>query len=183
MYAVCWSDSLRQRMQSLNRLDPRIAVVGVGQEMRGDDAVGLIVAQRLLAIQPQHPSLLVVEGGHAPENCTGILRRFGPELVVLVDAAALDLHPGSIQLLNWEEISGLSATTHAMPLHLLARYLMAELNCQVVMVGIQPIDTTLGAALSSPVEKAIQEVVEGLEKLCDLVNTPPNHLSRSQNHV
>lgn len=159
---MCWNDSLQKLIRSLNRPDPRMAVVGVGQELRGDDAAGLIVAQRLSALSPQSSALLVVEGGHAPENCTGILRRFGPDMVVLVDAAALDLPPGSIQLLNWEQIGGLSATTHTMPLHLLARYLMAELGCEVVMVGIQPIDTTLGAPLSSPVAKAVLEVVEEL---------------------
>lgn len=159
---MSWNDSLQKLIRLLNRPDPRIAIVGVGQELRGDDAAGLVVAQRLLARSPQSSSLLVVEGGHAPENCTGALRRFKPDLVVLVDAAALNLPPGSIQLLNWEEIGGLSATTHTMPLHLLARYLMVELSCQVVMVGIQPIDTTLGVPLSSPVEKAVREVVAGI---------------------
>ena len=162
MWPVCWNDLLRQKIRSLNRPDPRIAVVGVGQELRGDDAAGLVVAQRLSALTPHFSALLVVEGGHAPENCTGPLRRFKPDLVVLVDAAALHLPPGSIQLLNWEQIGGLSATTHTLPLHLLARYLMAELGCEVILLGIQPIDTTLGAPLSSPVEKAVREVVEGM---------------------
>lgn len=162
---MCWNDSLQKLIRSLNQPEPRMAVVGVGQELRGDDAAGLVVAQRLSALTPQSSALLVIAGGHAPENCTGPLRRFKPDLVVLVDAAALNLPPGSIQLLNWEQIGGLSATTHTMPLHLLARYLMAELGCEVILLGIQPIDTTLGAPLSSPVEKAVLEVVEGLRSV------------------
>ena len=161
---MCWHDSLKQRIRQLPQPEPRLAVVGVGHELRGDDAAGVVVTRQLSAISPESPDFLVIEGGHAPENCTGVLRRFRPDLVVLVDAAALGLAPGSIQLLSWEEISGLSATTHTIPLHLLARYLMVELNCQVVLLGIQPLDTTLGEPLSLPVQRAVDEITEALAR-------------------
>ena len=164
MWLMCWHDSLKQRIRQLPQPEPRLAVVGVGHELRGDDAAGVVVTRQLSAISPESPDFLVIEGGHAPENCTGVLRRFRPDLVVLVDAAALGLAPGSIQLLSWEEIGGLSASTHTIPLHLLARYLMVELNCQVVLLGIQPLDTTLGEPLSLPVQRAVDEITEALAR-------------------
>ena len=37
-----------------------------------------------------------MEAGPAPENFTGPLRRFRPDLVLLVDAAQMDAEPGTI---------------------------------------------------------------------------------------
>jgi hydrogenase 3 maturation protease len=159
---MCWHDSLKSIIQNLPQPEPRLAVVGVGHELRGDDAAGVVVVRQLSAVSRQPPDFLVIEGGHAPENCTGVLRQFRPDLVVLVDAAALGLAPGAIQLLSWEEIGGLSASTHTIPLHLLARYLMVELNCQVVLLGIQPLDTTLSEPLSLPVQVAVGQIVQAL---------------------
>lgn len=161
---MCWQRSLRQRLKKLSRPEPRLAVVGVGQELRGDDGAGVTVARQLLEAAPK-PGFLVVDAGPAPENCTGLLRRFAPDIVVVVDAAALHLPPGSIQLLTGDDIVGLSASTHSLPLHLLTRYLMAELGCRLILLGIQPEDTTIGAPLSPLVEKAVKEVVAGVLSL------------------
>lgn len=93
--------------------------------------------------------------------------------MVLVDAAALGLAPDSIQLLSWEEIGGLSASTPTILLHLLVRYLMVELNCQVVLLGIQPVDTTLGEPLSLPVQVAVGEIVQALLLSHSVMFNPP----------
>ena len=155
---MCWHDSLKQRIRQLPQPEPRLAVVGVGQELRGDDAAGIRVARQLLD-RVEKRGFLAIDAGPAPENCTGRLRRFAPDMVVVVDAAALHLPPGSIQLLTGADIGGLSASTHSLPLNLFASYLTSELHCAVIFIAIQPLDTTLGAALSLPVESAINEIV------------------------
>lgn len=161
MSAVFWGDLLKQtltRLQVNRERSLRTALVGIGHELRGDDAAGLAVAQGLRPLACEQ--LLIVEGGHAPENHTGALRRFAPDLVLLVDCAQLDERPGSIRWLSWEETTGLSASTHTMPPYMLARYLAIMLNCEVALIGIQPADTALDAALSPPVQTAVNEIVE-----------------------
>ena len=138
----------------------RVAVVGVGHALRGDDAAGLVLAQRAAPLAGDR--LLVVEGGPVPENITGLLRRFKPDLVLLVDAADLGAEPGAVRWLTTDVIEGLSATTHTMPLSMLARYLQHELDCSVCLVGIQPAQNDIGQPLSDPVEKAVIAVSEGL---------------------
>src|SRR6478736_4064730 len=68
---------------------PRISVLGVGNPFRSDDGAGVLVARRLAsrecALATGH--LLIIEAGHAPENTTGELRRFAPDLVLIIDAA------------------------------------------------------------------------------------------------
>jgi hydrogenase 3 maturation protease len=151
-----------------------VAVVGIGQELNGDDAAGVRVAQALLkrqragssiAPRPALFSLLVVEAAHAPENCIGAIRRFAPALVVLVDAAEMGDPPGTIRWLDWRDADGLDASTHALSASMLARYLIAELFCEVAVIGIQPQDTSLGVPVSLPVRRAIGSVSRGLTAL------------------
>jgi hydrogenase 3 maturation protease len=150
-----------------------VAVVGVGQELNGDDAAGVLVARRLAKRQraggqiprPVSISLLVIEGAHAPENSTGAIRRFAPDLVLLVDAAEMGDPPGTIRWLDWHEAAGFDASTHALPVSMLARYLVAELSCDVALIGIQVRDTSLGAGISPAVRRAIRSVSRGLTML------------------
>ena len=57
-------------------------------------------------------------------------------MVVVVDAAALNLPPGSIQLLTGADMSGFTASTHSLPLNLFASYLTSELQCPVLFIAI-----------------------------------------------
>ena len=114
---------------------------------------------------PDTPALLIVEGGSAPENCTGLIRRFQPDLVLLVDAAHMQEPAGTIRWLDWKDITGLSAFTHSLPLYMFAQYLTAECHCAVALVGIQPLHTALGEPLSEPVCRAVRRAADSLSVL------------------
>jgi hydrogenase maturation protease HycI len=146
----------KQRLEARLERPARTAILGVGQELSGDDAAGLEVARRML-IQ-KAGGILVIEAGLAPENFTGALRRFGPDLVLLVDAAQMEASPGEICCLDPRETSGISACTHTFPLGLLAEYLSGSLGCEVALVGIQPAGNEFGAGLSEPVKAAVESV-------------------------
>ena len=141
----------------------RLAVLGVGQALRGDDGVGLAVVKGLRPFA--HPNLLLIEAAHAPENCTGQVRRFAPNLVLLVDAARLNEPPGTIRWLDWRHCDGLSASTHTMPLSLLGEYFTAVLHCDVALIGIQPASLEMGETLSPEATTAAAQVVEALASI------------------
>ena len=84
-----------------NYMAMRSAVVGIGQELRGDDALGIEIARRLKPLAEGRPDWLVIEAGPAPENFTGPLRRFAPQRIFLVDAALMDEQPGAIRQIDW----------------------------------------------------------------------------------
>jgi hydrogenase 3 maturation protease len=149
-------------------------VIGIGQELRGDDAVGVRTARRLAkrqraegreAPRPASLFLLVVEAGPVPESCTGPLRRFAPDLVILVDAADMGEAPGTVRWLDCSEADAAAGSTHSLPLSLFARYLTGEFGCQVALLGIQPVAFTFGAPLTDPVRRALRRVVGGLAAL------------------
>lgn len=128
-----------------------------------------MILVRALQLEAEgHDSILVLDGGAAPENFTGSMRRFDPDLVLLVDAALMDAEPGTVLLLDWRETTGLSATTHTLPPYLLGNYLANELNCSVAMLGIQPMQNEFDQPLSPEVETAVEQVTEILRDLLHL---------------
>lgn len=143
----------------------RVALVGVGNELNGDDAAGNQVASRLMAIKDLPASFLSFDAGSLPENASGPLRRFAPDLVVLVDAADFGGHPGEIRWLEAKQIGGLSASSHTLPLSVLGKFLEAELHCRVAYLGIQPEQLTFTADLSPTVAQAVDEVVQEIRTL------------------
>jgi hydrogenase 3 maturation protease len=82
--------------------------------------------------------------------------------VLLIDAAQMNETPGAIKWLAWQDTQGLSASTHTLPLYMLAQYLTAELNCEVALIGIQPGDTILDTSLSPAVQQAVEVVTRAL---------------------
>jgi hydrogenase 3 maturation protease len=164
-----WKASLRLLLKQLtSKLAnlPRIAVLGVGNQFRSDDGAGVLIAlalsNREFAKDTEH--FLIIEAGHAPENTTGELRKFAPDLVLIIDAAEMGQQPGAIQWIPEEAIDGMSASTHSLPLSLLARYLRLDLNCTVTLLGIQPGSNEVDNGISPEVLRAIQEIVEELDQ-------------------
>jgi hydrogenase 3 maturation protease len=160
-----WKTSLSlllKKLTSESAKSPRIAILGVGNQFRADDAVGVLIARALsnrdCALDTDH--ILIIEAGQAPENTTAELRKFAPDLVLIIDAAEMGQQPGTIQWIPEEAIDGMSASTHSLPLSMLARYLTLDLNCTVNLLGIQPGSNEVGGEISVEVLHAIQEIVD-----------------------
>jgi hydrogenase 3 maturation protease len=138
-----------------------VAVLAVGSELLGDDAVGLVVGGLLAELGS--PRLRVFMGATAPENCTGPIRRFSPTHLLLVDAADMGAEPGGIGLLDPERLGGVAFTTHSLPLTVVVDYLVKSLpGCRVVVVGIQPESLVFGAQPTARVAEAAERVVEAV---------------------
>jgi hydrogenase maturation protease len=137
-------------------------VIGVGNDLRGDDAAGWETVRRLVP----SPSLVLHEhGGDAP----GLVGLWGPDDdVVVVDAILSGDPSGSIV-----EIDALAAplpadmswaTTHGAGVAEgieLARVL-GLLPRSLKLVGISAREFELGEAMTPDVEKAVAEVVRRL---------------------
>jgi hydrogenase 3 maturation protease len=160
-----WQEALRQSLRRLAE-PPRVALLGIGNPLRGDDGVGDWIAyglrQRLITQPGQAFQVQIFEGGAAPENQTGALRRFAPGLVILVDAVQMDASPGETAWFNWDEIQAEAASTHGISAGMLGYYLTSELGCQVALIGIQPAGNEMDARLSPQVQQAAEIVLSGL---------------------
>ncbi len=144
---------------------PRLAIVGVGRAGDGDDGAGPALCAALERLALPAADRLVVDAGTAPENVTGLLRRFRPDTVVLVDAADMGETPGAARWLEGARALGCSASTHTLPLGLLATYLADSLGCRVRLLGIQPARVASGSGLSVPVRQRIERLARRLARL------------------
>lgn len=139
----------------------RVAIIGVGSELRGDDVAGLEVVRRLRR-KLKSPKVLLVEGGVAPENFTAEIRRFKPSHVFIVDATDFGAEPGEVILAEPEAVVGQSISTHTMPLSILASYLREQTGAKVLLMGVQPASAMMGATMSEQVMRAIDELTATL---------------------
>jgi hydrogenase 3 maturation protease len=127
-----------------------------------------MVVRALLRHLHQTSHLLILEGGSAPENLTGRLRLLKPELILFIDAAHLGESSGTVQWIPLDAIDGMSASSHSLPLSLLAHYLALEIRCDIAILGIQPEQNDFDAECSQPVLFAVEEIVSEISKLFHL---------------
>lgn len=138
----------------------RLAFVGIGNELSGDDAAGVLIVHKLHQALSHRSDLLFIEGGLAPENFTGLIRKFAPHELLLIDTANMCGEPGDINVFNMEELDGLSFSTHTLPPSILAEYLVSACACNVKLLGIQPISTGMGEPMSQQVTEAVDKVMD-----------------------
>ena len=149
---------LKQKLRSLLKDAARIAIVGIGSELRGDDAAGLLVLNNLRskmsAVKSGRLICKLFEGGTAPENLTGEIKRFKPGHLIMIDAVEMAKKPGTIALLDLKRIGNTVFLTHKLPMKLMLDYLAAEMNFITIFLGIQPKSLDFGAPVSRPVIRA-----------------------------
>lgn len=150
--------------------NPRIAVVGIGAELNGDDAIGLLTARKLFSAMKPGANLMVQEGGALPENFSGPLRCFEPDLAIFIDAADLGATPGTIEIVTPDRIGGASFSTHSMPMKLLMDYLAEELHCETLLIGVQPEGIEFGTAITAVGKRAATLLAKEIgHQLADVV--------------
>ncbi|NLY37810.1 MAG: hydrogenase maturation peptidase HycI [Firmicutes bacterium] len=137
----------------------KIAVLGIGSTLRSDDAAGIYFVE-LLGKRIKKDNLLLIAGSTAPENFTGVIKDFAPDKLFIVDAAYVGGLPGEVKVIPAAEISGVSFSTHMLPLPVMLKYLAAELPCDVIFIGIQPKSTEHGFVMSEEVKRETERLAE-----------------------
>ncbi|MGA2680088.1 MAG: hydrogenase 3 maturation endopeptidase HyCI [Sedimentisphaerales bacterium] len=153
--------------QKLNNAQ-RVAVLGIGSELRGDDIAGLLVAQQIektITKQTTSPEIRVFIGETAPENLTGEIKKFQPTHLIIIDAAELNKEPGHIEIMEPETIGGTSFCTHSLPLKVIIGYLLESFKFQAIIIGIQPKTLTFGAQPTKEVIAAAKHIAKAITKL------------------
>jgi hydrogenase maturation protease len=136
-------------------------IIGIGNEYRGDDAVGLIVARRLKECLAD--SVTVLEQSGDGVSLMDAWR--GAETVIIIDAAMSGAGPGTIHRYDANTRpapkSYFCCSTHAFGVAEaieLARAL-GNIPQRLVVYGIEGKNFAAGVGLSAEVEKAAGETV------------------------
>ena len=145
-----------------NRLQGKVSIVGIGNRLRGDDGVGPEIIKR---VENPLPSLLLFDVGEVPENYLGKIVKQKPDAIVFIDAVDFDAPPGTIKVIETDDIRNESLSTHNVSLNLVAEYLQRETSADIFLLGIQPETTEFGREISLPVREGLEKVVKMLERV------------------
>ena len=148
---------------------PSTRIIGLGNDLRGDDAVGLLAARRL------HQSIgeraEVIEAGMVSVDLVELMK--GASVVILIDAARGGKTPGSVYRLD-ASVSPIGAQVFPRSSHAigvaeaieLARA-MDVLPATVIVYGVEVGNTEVGQPLSPPMGEALDHVVKQIIQECE----------------
>ena len=143
----------------------RIVVIGMGNELRADDAVGLYVVRHLKPFVNER--LKVFEGYMTPEAFIAPACTTKPSHVLIVDAAELGEQPGVWRLLSRNQIKNGLFTTHAIPASEVALEIERRCSAKVRFLGIQPKIRDVSLSLSSECTKTVHEITKAIRRIIE----------------
>lgn len=155
----------------------RIVVVGLGNVLTTDDALGPTVIAHLDAAFEFDARVELVDGGTPGLDLAALLDRC--RALILVDTVASDGAPGELRTYDKETLLRRELAPRTNPhapgvhetLHLLE--LMGQAPDEVLLVGVIPGEVDIGIALSEAVEAAVPAAVETVRAELERLGTPP----------
>lgn len=152
----------------------RIAVLGLGNLMRADDAVGMLAIERLRSDPRLPPSVLLIEGGTLGLDLLHPLD--GVTHLLALDAIEAGLPPGTILRFSGGDIDTIPI---GKSVHLLgfsdligALRLTGSAPREIVVLGVQPQVIGWSTELTPSVEAALPELLDAaLEQIAAWVGT------------
>lgn len=152
----------------------RVAVLGVGNPVRGDDGAGIYVAILLRSLFRRRPSSRGTEppgswfsipAGAVPENYLSLVTRFRPTHIIVVDAFHQGSVPGTVSIIPTSSIEGVSLSSHQLPLGLIRDFLSFSGISQQLYIGIEPRCIDLGTLITPPVRTSSRKVAQAIARL------------------
>ncbi len=144
-------------------------ILGLGNVLLTDEAVGAAVLRAMEADAEADPDLTLLDGGTLSFTLAGPIG--DAERLIVVDAAAMDTLPGSVRVLEGaamdEQLTGHAKSVHEVSLSDLidiAR-LTDSLPTHRALIGIEPKKVDWGSELSPPVAAAVPRAVEEIRSL------------------
>jgi len=149
---------LRNQLYAWLKKCRRLVVLGIGNPLKGDDAVGLSVIQNLSGKVSEN--VLLLECGVVPENYLSQIEKFKPTHVLMIDAAQINKEAGASRLISVEEIAGVTLSTHTLPLSFVAEIIKQNTGANVILLGIQPESIEFREGLSPKLQKATRKIAD-----------------------
>jgi hydrogenase maturation protease len=141
----------------------RAVVIGVGNRCRGDDAIGPTVADRVDALGL--PGVLCKFSDGEP---AGLLTAWtAAPLAIVVDAVCCEPPtPGRIWRTTVDALPGVGTATSShglgLPTALALGLTLDRLPRDLIVIGVEAADVTLGQRLSEPVATAVPQVLRAV---------------------
>ena len=164
MHSICdvTDQDISNQLEEFISGAKRIAILGIGNDLRTDDGLGPFI---IAGLQTKHPDVYIENVGSVPEAFAKPLAEFGAERVIMIDAADMRKPVGHIELVTKDRIGGIAISTHSMPLSLLMAYLEQQTGGQTILLGIQPRSIQFGEGLTPEIHQVSQKLIITLDSI------------------
>ena len=131
----------------------KIVLIGVGNELRGDDAFGVWLGERIEHRIPQR----VFVTHDLPEDYAVKAADLRPDIVIVLDATNFGGEPGELHLVAARDVPPTPGVTHRPSLEMMARFIELDAGAETWVLGVQPqMDSVgVGSEMSAPVAAAL----------------------------
>ena len=141
--------------QELNNiLSMKPAIIGIGNELRGDDAAGILLVQKIQDSGYQN-SIIVYSN---PENYLNKIANIRCNARLWIDVINWGAEPGDYKIFSTDEIGQYAISTHNFSPIVLVDYLNSLKDIPDFFLGIQPQKMGLGAKISVPVQDTVTKI-------------------------
>ncbi len=141
----------------------RVVIAGIGNPLRKDDFVGVEIVRNLQ--KKVSRSIYLIECETVPESFIEPITAFKPTHILIIDAALLNLKPGSSKLIEPDQMVEQPAiSTHALPLRIFCEYLAKTTGAKIALLVIQPKDASFGEGLTTELRKTAVKLTNLLSR-------------------
>uniref|UniRef100_A0A7C3F2M2 Hydrogenase maturation protease n=1 Tax=Candidatus Methanomethylicus mesodigestus TaxID=1867258 RepID=A0A7C3F2M2_9CREN len=135
----------------------KLSLVGVGNELRRDDAAGMAVVRAIERASPK--GVLTIIAGPVPENFSGSIKRAQPSHILFFDAVEMGATPGEFSLIREGDLAINALSTHKQSVKVLFMVLREGIpGVRIALVGIQPKTVDFGRGVSRPVSRGVKRL-------------------------
>ena len=116
----------------------KLVFLGIGEEKLSDDGFGPFIISELLKYSNE--KFLFINAGIDPMSRIDQILKFQPSHLVLLDTCTLNKPPGTVALIERENIKeSVPISSHTIPIHIVIDLLIEKLpDLNVFMIGIVP---------------------------------------------
>lgn len=138
----------------------RICVIGIGNPLRCDDGIGIVLLNKLIEQKKSFPKKIeFIDGGTGGMNLLHVISRY--DIVFIIDAMQLNAEPGYHRIFNTDEIRAIkkkdSVSTHAdqLPQVIEISRQLKKLPKQLFIFGVQPKKISYKIGLSKELQSKV----------------------------
>lgn len=145
-----------------------ILIAGVGNKLRRDDGIGLVIMELLEQQQKfSNENVTLLNAGTDGFMLLDAMEQY--EKIIIIDAVDMQQQSGTLKTFTPKQVKILikqdALSTHGFGLAEIIRLSeKLDLKTQIEIIGVQPQDTSFGEELTVPVRKAIPEILNLLEQ-------------------
>ncbi|MHA2172046.1 MAG: hydrogenase maturation protease [Candidatus Kariarchaeaceae archaeon] len=144
-----------------------LMIVCMGNELRGDDAIGVHIGNRLHEEIPHlKESILITHT--VPVNFLSKIVNYDPSVLIFVDAIDLGIDPGTIALFDAHSVINTQSTsTHYQEMEDLVLFLQKEMKQlpAIKIIGIQIKETPFTIGINKALTESAEKLIDILTKL------------------